>query len=897
MASNVSKSIEIIFKGVDNVSGTISGIGSSVESFGDGLQNIGEPFADLTKQVALLDAAIIGLGVAALKASADIDSETRKMANSLGLPIVEAEKFSEVAQKVYTAGFGEDLAQAFEVATIAQKRFGDNAENDIGKITEQALVLQSTFGTEFEQSLGAVQTLMTNFGLSSSEAFDFIAAGFQKGLDRSGDFLESITEYSVQFNNGGADAGQFFSILETGLQDGVLGTDKAADAFKEFRVRIQDGSKLTAESLAQIGIDPAELERNLQSGVITVADAFTQITDAIGKTEDKSKAFQAGVGLLGTQFEDLGQEAVAALDLSKTKLDELQGTISRFETEDLGKSFTKLYRTIATEISSASLWDDAKEKLAIIFGDIAESFPAAFADVDFSELIDSVQVIWDQIADIFISNEIDLTTVEGMKNAIQLVVDSIESLADVTSGLIEIFEPLVSGAIDAAKWFNELDEESKNLAGNILALGSALTVVGGIVAVGGKLIGGIGSFIGLAKSLGTTVTGLGPSLAGVGAKLGGLGTAIAGSTAGMASLSLGVGVAAGSLIRLIPGVDEATQGIFEFTDEIFNWTGTQQEASESSADLTLAMYRQKRAAIEASQGVKEATESVVDYTSTIDAGAAREWAVELSTEQAQEALRELTGLYDTLTTIERLSPELATDDLINDIDGVKERLVALQDIGISLDVDTSNLKNLENEIPEDQEVTVWTNADIESARKAEKDIKETVPEEQDVKLKAKLDREAFEREIAELEAKADVIQASFEYKAKVDVAEIEAAARITEAAFSSIGVGLESSAQLLGTLAASLGDVRGQSAISLRNEISAESRRRDREIDLQEKLIEAQIEAYESQRDAAERGDALIQVDGTGLQPHLEAIMWEILAAIQVRANEEGQAALIGLSV
>jgi hypothetical protein len=39
----------------------------------------------------------------------------------------------------------------------------------------------------------------------------------------------------------------------------------------------------------------------------------------------------------------------------------------------------------------------------------------------------------------------------------------------------------------------------------------------------------------------------------------------------------------------------------------------------------------------------------------------------------------------------------------------------------------------------------------------------------------------------------------------------------------------------------------------------------------------------------------MISIDGTGLQPHLEAFMWEILGAIQVRANAEGSEFLLGI--
>jgi hypothetical protein len=47
--------------------------------------------------------------------------------------------------------------------------------------------------------------------------------------------------------------------------------------------------------------------------------------------------------------------------------------------------------------------------------------------------------------------------------------------------------------------------------------------------------------------------------------------------------------------------------------------------------------------------------------------------------------------------------------------------------------------------------------------------------------------------------------------------------------------------------------------------------------------------------ESLERGDALITVEGSGLQPHLEAFMWEILEAIQIRANATGAEFLLGV--
>jgi len=49
-----------------------------------------------------------------------------------------------------------------------------------------------------------------------------------------------------------------------------------------------------------------------------------------------------------------------------------------------------------------------------------------------------------------------------------------------------------------------------------------------------------------------------------------------------------------------------------------------------------------------------------------------------------------------------------------------------------------------------------------------------------------------------------------------------------------------------------------------------------------------------AQTDALINGDPLITINGDGLAPHLEAMMFEVLKAIQVRVNADGYAMLLG---
>jgi len=80
----------------------------------------------------------------------------------------------------------------------------------------------------------------------------------------------------------------------------------------------------------------------------------------------------------------------------------------------------------------------------------------------------------------------------------------------------------------------------------------------------------------------------------------------------------------------------------------------------------------------------------------------------------------------------------------------------------------------------------------------------------------------------------------------------------------------------------------------IEKQINEESRRRDELLDLQRDTVEAQVDMMRARTRAMDRGDAIIRVSGDGLAPYLEAFMWQILEAIQVRASQEGLEMLLG---
>jgi hypothetical protein len=136
-----------------------------------------------------------------------------------------------------------------------------------------------------------------------------------------------------------------------------------------------------------------------------------------------------------------------------------------------------------------------------------------------------------------------------------------------------------------------------------------------------------------------------------------------------------------------------------------------------------------------------------------------------------------------------------------------------------------------------------------------------------------------------------------ESQTKIMTAQIEADAKKTVAAFESIGTTITSTGDVLSSLFGQLKDFSSMdwSAISMiKDQIEKENKLRQEAFDLQKKLTEAQIEQMKAQTDALIKGDGLIKIEGDGLKPHLEAFMWEILRAIQIKVNQDGLKMLLG---
>jgi hypothetical protein len=75
----------------------------------------------------------------------------------------------------------------------------------------------------------------------------------------------------------------------------------------------------------------------------------------------------------------------------------------------------------------------------------------------------------------------------------------------------------------------------------------------------------------------------------------------------------------------------------------------------------------------------------------------------------------------------------------------------------------------------------------------------------------------------------------------------------------------------------------------------SENEEREKALELQRRLAEAEIKRIEAQTRRLSQGDSMIKIEADGLEPEIEAFMWKILGKIQTRANASMQDYLLGI--
>lgn len=480
------EALDKVKKSADNTDTALSDASKEAENLGKkdmsetkkGLDDVKQSASDLKdvfKDTIAEASAVGGTLVAGAATAIGSANENVKATNNLqaltGLSSDEVKEYKELIESVYKNNFGEDEENVAEAIALIKQNLNDLDDTKLQDVVENLFTLEDTFGFDYTETLRAAKMLIDQFGISADEAFNLIVQGAQNGLNKNGDLLDSINEYSVHYKQQGYSAEEFFNSLANGTAAGTFSVDKLGDAMKEFGIRSKDTATTTQEGFELIGLDADTMRSKFAAGGESARQATDEVLQALFDMDDQVAQNQAGVDLFGTMWEDLGIDGVKALmdvkgsaDKTKTSMQDIKD----IKYSDIESDWESLGRTIKTDIISPigkDLYPTAKkaiswtsehlDDLEIIIEGLAKQVAIVWGAKKARELTTGITNLIGTYKTLTTATNIATTAQEGLNTAQAL-------------NVIGVITTLVIGLISAVQTYNEL-EWSNSEAGKFCA--------------------------------------------------------------------------------------------------------------------------------------------------------------------------------------------------------------------------------------------------------------------------------------------------------------------------------------------------------------------------------------------------------------------------------------------
>lgn len=480
------EALDKVKKSADNTDTALSDASKEAENLGkkdmsetkkelDDVKQSASDLKDVFKDTIAEASAIGGTLVAGAATAIGSANDNVKATNNLqaltGLSSDEVKEYKELIESVYKNNFGEDQENVAEAIALIKQNLNDLDDTKLQDVVENLFTLEDTFGFDYTETLRAAKMLIDQFGISADEAFNLIVQGAQNGLNKNGDLLDSINEYSVHYKQQGYSAEEFFNSLENGTAAGTFSVDKLGDAMKEFGIRTKDTATTTQEGFELIGLDADTMRSKFAAGGESARQATDEVLQALFDMDDQVAQNQAGIDLFGTMWEDLGIDGVKALmdvkgsaDKTKTSMQDIKD----IKYSDIESDWESLGRTIKTDIISPignDLYPTAKkaiswtsehlDDLEIIIEGLAKQVAIVWGAKKARELTTGITNLIGTYKTLTTATNIATTAQEGLNTAQAL-------------NVIGVITTLVIGLISAVQTYNEL-EWSNSEAGKFCA--------------------------------------------------------------------------------------------------------------------------------------------------------------------------------------------------------------------------------------------------------------------------------------------------------------------------------------------------------------------------------------------------------------------------------------------
>lgn len=479
----------------------------------------------------------------------ELNDASVEFTNTMGISQEQSKKYETALNDLFNSGLIETMDEGKEILKTINTQLGDMPIDQLKKVSEYSAILQSQFGMDLNESLRGINSLMTNFGLTAEDSFDYMVKGAQSGLDKTDELGDNLAEYGQLWSQAGFKADEMFAILDNGLKSGAYNLDKVNDFVKEFSISLNDGR--IEDNLDKFSGKTQEIFHAFKNGQATSNDVFKSvISDLKGTTNEQEKLSLAST-VWSALGEDNAMKVIESLGDVNDTFDDVGGAAEDAR-EEMEESFGVRVRQAIREVTKTlnpigdKIMDivekylpDLKKTAKDTFGSAVKYISDLFTYIDknrstIGNITGNVKDLakalvsgaWDQGKDILLAvadmfGLIDDNT-KKIKDPLKQVDKIIENLAD-NKDKVELFGKaivtmfavkkgfeFISMIKDAKKHLLEFTAVEKATSflsggfGNTAKAGVTQTVTETAATVAPAAVGGTG----IAAKLGSLVTGL-----------------------------------------------------------------------------------------------------------------------------------------------------------------------------------------------------------------------------------------------------------------------------------------------------------------------------------------------------------------------------------------------------
>lgn len=279
-------------------------------------------------------------------------------------------------------------------------------DTEMEKVTKGMSIMNDR-GYETSDMVRFMQMAYNNWGMTAEDALGMIIRGQQEGMNIAGDMMDTFLEYTPIFSQFGVDGEQAFALISQAMKDTGMDSDKVADMIKEVFLTITDGSDASKNALASVGVDVDDLKARIDSGEITMVDAFNEVNKAILGVGDETQRAQALQDIYKGTVEYGNQTVLESWLSVKDGALDTAGAI-----DEVTGAYEGSYEASQQDFSNS--WNDLKETIGSgvlpILTTVMDTFNLLFSSIGLgvSNVVLHVQTMANKIKAFFLELKIKL---------------------------------------------------------------------------------------------------------------------------------------------------------------------------------------------------------------------------------------------------------------------------------------------------------------------------------------------------------------------------------------------------------------------------------------------------------------------------------------------------------